>query len=115
MNETDLLHTLILQAPHALRGIHIDRRNIINERSARGHWLRNGITGQADAFAIYRGQHVELETKAARGALRDAQRAWRDRCLGGLCPHLVLKARAAEPPEDTVNRWIAEIAEALHV
>lgn len=115
MNETDLLHAFIERAPFALPGVHIDRRNIINERSARGHWLRNGIVGQADAFAIYQGRHVEIETKAARGTLAEAQRRWRDRCLGGLCPHLVLRARRDESPPDTVNRWIAELAEALHV
>lgn len=114
MNETDLLHAFIAAAPYALPGVHIDRRNIINERSARGHWLRNGIIGQADAFAVYRGRHVEIETKSARGTLRDAQARWRARCLSGLCPHLVLRARRDEAPTDTVNRWIEELTEALH-
>lgn len=119
LNETDLLHIFIERAPHTIPGIHVERRNIINERSARGHWLKNGVIGQADAFAIYRGVHVELETKAARGAMADAQKCWRIRCLnppmGGpsLCPHLVLKAGKAELPEQTVTRWIEELSQAI--
>ena len=63
----------------------------------------------------YLGRHIELETKAARGTLREAQAMWRARCLSPpmnwppLCPHLVLKARKDESPDDTVNRWIEEI------
>lgn len=113
MNETSLLHLFIEQAPYALPGIHIDRRNIINERSARGHWLSNGIKGQADAFAIYRGLHVEIETKAARGVLAEEQKRWRKRCEGGLCPHLVLRAHRNESPDDTVARWISELRTVL--
>lgn len=118
LSETDLLHLLIERAPYALPGIHIDRRAIINTQSVHGFRARNGIAGQADAFAIYRGRHLELETKAAKGTMREAQKRWRARCLRPvqkhpLCPHLVLRAGAHESPEDTVNRWIEEIRAAL--
>lgn len=120
LSETDLLHVFIERAPFALPGIHVERRNIINARTDKGYRVRNGIRGQSDAFAVYRGQHVEIETKAARGALEEAQERWRARCVappqGGppLCPHLVLKARPQETPDDTVNRWIEELRIALH-
>lgn len=114
-SENDLLFTLIERAPYAIPGIHIERRAIINEQAARGHWLKNGVVGQADSFAVYRNQHIELETKAARGTMAEAQKFWRARCLqppqGGppLCPHLVLRARPRETPDETVARWIEEL------
>ncbi len=109
MNETDLLHTLIERAPHHLP-VRVFRRNIINDVSVRGHRLRNGIKGQADAYAIGRGgKHIEIETKAARGAMREAQEAWRAWCVSWGIPHLVLKAAKNETPEETVGRWIEEM------
>ncbi len=121
MNETDLLHRFIERAPHSLPGVHVERRNILNVQTVLGFRARNGRIGQADAFAIYLGRHVEIETKAARGTVGAAQEAWRRRCLDGvgplppLCPHLVLKAAKGESPDDTVGRWIAELGGAIHV
>ncbi len=111
MNETDLLHTLILRAPLAIPSLwRVERRNIINVTTDRGARVRNGVKGQADAFALTRGgRHIEIETKAARGVLAEAQERWRDACHAHHVPHLVLRARRNESPDDTVNRWIDEL------
>lgn len=111
MNETDLLHLFMLRAPLAVADLwRVERRNIINVQSTYGARVRNGIKGQADAFALFRGGcHVEIETKAARGILEDAQRRWRSACLANRVPHLVLRAARQESPEDTVTRWIDEL------
>jgi len=120
MNETDLLHAFRERAPHALPGLFVERRNILNVQTVHGFRARNGIIGQADSFAVYLGRHVEIETKAARGTMRDAQVAWRKRCVEGagplppLCQHLVLRARKEEESSATVSRWIEELRGALH-
>jgi hypothetical protein len=116
MNETDLLHLFIAAAPHTLPDVRVFRRNIINVETIHGFRARNGIAGQADAYAIFRGgRHVELETKAARGTMRKAQIAWRAWCERWQVPHLVLRAVKGEQPSDTVVRWIAELGAAVHV
>ena len=114
MNETDLLHAFRTAVPFALPDVRIYRRNIINARSDKGVRLRNGIKGQADAYAIVRGGlHVEIETKAARGVLSDEQKAWRDYCLAFDIPYLMPKAKADETPEQTVARWVEELREVI--
>jgi hypothetical protein len=116
MNETDLLHMLIERVPFDLPDVRVFRRNIINrvvEERGRKFTLKNGIKGQADAYALVRGGlHVELETKAARGAMRDEQWAWRSFCHRFGIPHLVLRARPDEHPSATVERWIEELTHA---
>lgn len=118
LDEIPLMNMFIQAVPFALRGIHVERRNIINEKSARGHWLKNGQKGQADVFVVYRGVHVELETKAHTGTLREHQERWQARCLNPPhgwppIPYLILRARRDESPSDTVTRWISELTEAL--
>lgn len=113
MNETDLLHHLIQRAPLAIPGVRVFRRNIINrvvEEHGRKFQLRNGIAGQADAYALVRGgTHVEIEAKAARGVVREAQERWQAFCLEWGIPHLVIRARRGETPDETVTRWIDEL------
>lgn len=111
MNETDLLHHFILRAPQEIPTLwRIERRNIINVETTHGARVRNGIKGQADSFALTRGGlHIEIETKAARGVLEEAQRRWRAACVAHGIPHLVLRARKNESPDDTVTRWIDEL------
>lgn len=109
VNETDLLHLFIKLTPHVIPGARVERRNIINVKSERGFRVRNGIKGQCDAFCIYRGRHIEIETKAARGVMREAQERWRLWCFAAGTPHMVLKAAKGETPDDTVNRWVAEL------
>lgn len=113
MSEHDLLALFIREAPKALPDLRVFRRNIIRQtvkRDGREVHLRNGIPGQADAYALLRGgRHVEIETKAATGRMRVAQERWRAFCSAWGVPHLVLKARAGEALADTVTRWIDEL------
>jgi hypothetical protein len=111
MNETDLLHHFILRAPLEIPHLwRIERRNIINVETVHGARVRNGVKGQCDAFALTRrGLHIEIETKAARGVLALDQLRWRSACAAAGVPHLVLRARRDEKPEETVTRWIDEL------
>ncbi len=109
MNETDLLHIFIALVPHVIPGARVERRNIINTRSEQGYRVRNGIKGQCDAFCVFRGRHIEIETKAARGVMREAQERWRSWCIASGTPHMVMRANKNESPDDTVNRWAAEL------
>jgi len=110
MNETDLLHLFIERVPHSLPDVRVFRRNIINVETVHGFRARNGVKGQADAYAIVRGGRcVEIETKAARGVLQQAQRNWRAFCASFGVPHLVLRAAKGEEPSATVGRCIAEL------
>jgi hypothetical protein len=116
LNETDLLHLLLVRAPLALPDVRLFRRNVLNVATDKGFRARNGIKGQADAYALVRGGlHVELETKAARGRLEERQVAWREFCHEWRVPHLVLRARAREEPNETVARWIEEIRTIVEV
>lgn len=112
-SETDLLHLFIERAPRHLPDVRVFRRNIINrvvEENGRKFHLRNGIVGQADAYALVRGGgHIEIETKAARGTMQDAQKRWRSFCEEWDVPHLVLRARRHEAFDETVMRWIDEL------
>ena len=114
LSETDLLHRFIERVPHMLPHVRVFRRNVLNVETVHGFRARNGIPGQADAYAIVEGGlHVELETKAARGTLAEAQKAWRASCLRRRVPHLVLRAHRNEDPDATVGRWIAELQAAV--
>ena len=112
-NETDLLHLFIERAPFVLPRVRVFRRNIVNTISVHGFHARNGIAGQADAYALVQGgRHIEIETKAAT-RLRKAQEAWRDFCDGWGVKYLVLRAQKSESAHDTVERWCGELAEVV--
>ena len=111
MNETDLLWMLMAEVPKRLPDVRIFRRNIINTLSTQGFRAVNGIKGQGDAYALVRGgKHVEIETKAARGQLRDAQEAWRKYCQNFSIPYVVLRALSTETPEQVIARWVDELS-----
>lgn len=113
LTETDLLHMFIERAPFALPHVRVFRRNVINravEIDGRTVHLRNGVPGMGDAYAlVLGGRHVELETKSARGKMRDAQESWAEWCHGWGVPHLVLRARRDEAPDQTIARWLEEL------
>lgn len=113
MIETDLLALFIRRAPAVCPTVRVFRRNIIRRKvviEGREVMLVNGIPGQGDAEAIVRGgRHIEIETKAAKGRMRDRQEAWRAWCVSWGVPHLVLRARAGEEPSATVERWCEEL------
>lgn len=118
LNETDLLHIFIERVPFVLPSTRVFRRNIINRKVTEGERtfvIRNGIKGQADAYALVRGgRHVEIETKAAKGSLEKEQRAWRAFCAAFEIPHLVLRAKTDEAPVVTVERWVNELAKVIN-
>ncbi len=113
MNETELLIEFMAQAAIALPHVRVFRRTIVNatvERGGRSFHAKAGIKGQADAYAIVTGGgHVEIETKAAKGSMRQEQEAWRAQMLFMRVPHLILRALPREHPATTVERWIAEL------
>jgi hypothetical protein len=115
LSETDLLHLFIARVPFALPHVRVFRRPIINALASAGgrsFRIKSGITGQADAYAIIKGgRHVEIETKAARGRMAEAQSAWRSFCEDFAIPHLVLRADGDEHPDAIVERWINQLSE----
>ncbi len=114
MKELDLMRAFMAEVPIAIPDARIFRRDIINEKSARGHWIKAGIKGQADTYILARGgRHVELETKAANGRLSDEQKAWRAFCLEFQIPYLMPRAKAGEHPTITIERWIGELRACL--
>ncbi len=77
-------------------------------------FVRFGLTGQADFYAICKGgRHVEIEVKNVRGKLSDAQERWRHWCESWSVPWITLHVRNGERPTDTVSRWISELRELL--
>lgn len=114
MDETDLLHLFMVATPATLPHVCIFRRNILNVRTDTGRRVRNGIKGQADAYALVDGgRHVELEAKSATGVMSPKQLAWQRNCRRRGIPHLVIRARQTETPDATVARWVAELREEI--
>lgn len=115
MNETELLFKFIAEVPRHLPHVRVFRRNIVNalvQKNGRHFHARAGIKGQADAYALVRGgRTVEIETKAAKGKLRDEQKAWRSFCIEFAIPYLELRAKAGEHPDETVTRWMVALRE----
>lgn len=52
------------------------RRNVGVAVSASGSVVRFGQPGMADIEGVFRGHHVEIETKSERGRQSPAQRRW---------------------------------------
>ncbi|MDB4946218.1 MAG: hypothetical protein JWP97_5752 [Labilithrix sp.] len=115
MTETELLNLFFERVPAALPDLRVFRRNVGRFKTFDGDRVVHiGIAGQADAYAIGRGGiHVELEGKAARGALMKRQVAWRAWCERWRIPYLVLRARRGETPDETVTRWLEELRRLL--
>lgn len=117
MGETDTLVRFLAAVPEALPHVRAFRRNIVNAAvSAGGRQFHAvaGVSGQADAYAIVAGGgHVEIETKAAKGVMREAQTAWREQMIRMRVPHLVLRIRTGEHVDATVERWIVELRDAV--
>ena len=113
--ENQLLAKLLEAAPFALPNLRLFRRQVLHvEAIGRdGHRFRVAAAakGQCDAYALLRGGRcIEIETKAHGGKLRHEQEAWRDWCRSWQIPWLMLTAGKGEHPNDTVVRWLEEIA-----
>ncbi len=115
MTETETLMRFIAAVPSHLPHVRVFRRNIVNadvERNGRHFRAVAGIKGQADAYALVRGgRHVEIETKAAKGRLLQAQIAWRAAMLEMRIPYLLLRIFDGEHVDDTIERWILSLRE----
>jgi hypothetical protein len=116
LSETDLLWRFIAAVPFTLPDVRVFRRNILNVQAALGFRAVNGIKGQGDAEAIVRGGlHIEIETKSAKGVEREAQERWREYCERFRIPHLRLRAKRGETPDETVARWVAALGHCIEV
>jgi hypothetical protein len=115
MTEGDLMWKFIQSVPWAIPTARPFRRSIlnveaINKRTGEHFRAKAGVEGQCDIYLLLRGGRiVEVETKARRGVLSPAQRAWRAFCLEWGIPHIVLQEKRGETPDETVNRWLGEI------
>ena len=73
-----------------------------------GRFVRYGIPGQADISGIYLdGRRIEIEVKATKGRVSDAQKAWAEMIKNH--NGLYLLARSA----DEVHAWLDELARGL--
>lgn len=76
-----------------------------------GREVRFGIPGQADLYGYWRGgSAVEVELKSASGRVGEDQKRWLAWCDRWGVQSLVLQAKADEAAEETVDRWITELA-----
>lgn len=117
MNETDLLFKFMADVPRILPHVRVFRREIIRRqqmisgRSGQSYFVSAGIPGQGDAYAYVRGGRVvEIEVKAAKGTMREAQKRWREFCVDWRISHIILRAQVCEEPSVTVSRWIDELS-----
>lgn len=113
-----MLGAFLEAAPFALPTLRIFRRQVLHVeavgRDGRRFRVAAAAKGQCDAYALVRGGRcIEIEAKAVRGKLRPAQEAWRDWCRAWEIPWLMLQALPREHPNDTVVRWLEELAEVV--
>lgn len=105
--------------PYKIPTLRLFVRPIVNSevtRNGKTFHVRAGIKGQCDLYGIVEGGgHIELELKAAKGRLSPEQETWMALMRRMGVPCLVLKSEKDETPEETVNRWISEIAACLNV
>ena len=108
--ESTYQSTLFLEAPKVLSDLRLFRRQVMAGKID-GRYMKAGIRGQSDVYGFWRGSRaVELELKSLTGSTTPEQRAWREFCLAWGIPHLVLKPQKMETVEETVARWLREIA-----
>ena len=101
---------LLLEAPKTLPDLRLFRRQIMSG-VIDGRRMSAGIAGQSDVYGFWRGgRAVELELKGPTGNPTPAQKVWREFCLAWGIPHLVLKPQRGESVDETVGRWLREIA-----
>jgi hypothetical protein len=126
VNETDLVKLFVARVPHVLPDCRAFERTIIDAVVILLHhfflWLktragepiktrlRSGVAGQSDVWILVKGgRHIEVEAKAARGVMREAQERWKEFCGVWGVDHLIVRAKKGETPEETVDRWVEEL------
>lgn len=108
--ESRLQSRLLLEAPAKLPHLRLFRRNVAKVR-IQNRKLSFGIKGQCDIHGIiYGGRCVEIELKAEKGVLNIHQNAWRAWCEIFHVPYLLLRPLKNEPEDETISRWIVELA-----
>lgn len=108
-SETSLQRILLLRAPERLPELRLFRRNVVAVQVG-GRGVRAGIAGQSDLYGYVRGGHViEVEVKGVRTPVTPEQRAWAAWCEEWRIPHLMLRAKRGEAPDETVERWCQEL------
>jgi len=108
--ESTLQVKLLLEAPKRLPDLRLFRRNVIAVR-VEERTVHAGIAGQADLYGYVRGGRVlEIELKGVGRPLNPKQKLWQAWCLEWSVPHVVLRAERGETAEETVERWIGELA-----
>lgn len=111
--ESTLQARLLLLAPERLPDLRLFRRNVVVARTE-NRTVRAGLPGQSDLYGYVRGGRViEVELKAAGRYLSPPQRAWAKWCSDWDVPHVTLTGRVGETVEQTVERWIGELAELI--
>jgi hypothetical protein len=109
MREIPLMQAFQHAATFALPHVRLFRREVLRAQ-IQGRQVKAGIRGQADLYALaHGGLHVELEVKALDGRLSPEQKAWRDWCVKGEIPWMLLKPEKGEEPDATVARWVSEL------
>ncbi len=107
MKEIELQQHFMHAASVALPNVRLFRRQVMNVEVKPGVRVRAALVGQADLYWITRGgRHGEIELKAARGRLSEAQLRWAAWCRGWGVPYLLLKAERGEEPANTITRWV---------
>ena len=121
MNETDLLMLALARIPFIIQGARGFRRAVVegemvsrragSKGVAKTFYVRAGTPGMCDAW-VYApgGVVVEIEAKSKTGRDRDAQIVWRDMCARLGIGHIVWRERKGDSPQETVERWVAELA-----
>lgn len=112
--ESTLQTALLLALPARLPDVRFFRRNVGAAKFG-GATVRFAIKGQCDLYAVTRGgrRHLECELKAYGERLKPDQRAWQAWCKEWEIPHIVLTGGKDETVEETVDRWIGELAAIL--
>jgi hypothetical protein len=111
--ETDLVKLWVVRVPVVMPNVRVFIRTIIDrvvQIDGRTVRLIANEPGQGDAWALVKGgRHIEIEAKAARGTMREAQERWQAFCAAWGVDHLVVRARKNEKPEETIERWCEEL------
>ena len=110
--ELELQRQLLIAAPRALPDVRLFRRNVMRVQIANGAQVKSGIKGQCDLHGYLKGCGLgfEIELKSHAGRLSKEQEAWRDWCAGWGVPWIVLAGSRLETSEQTVHRWLGEVA-----
>lgn len=100
---------MLAAIPRELPWLRLYRR-MVGTAEVRGRMVSFGIKGQFDLYGFTdKGEHVEVELKAAGGKCSDEQFAWLMSLQDGWAICTVLHARRDESLDATIKRWLYEL------